>query len=608
MRVRRNSDQRIRDLERQANESGQEEDLLAWLRERARHGDEEAIRELRFREQLPEARRQVEFTQGERTLRPLLFPNVTRWRELFEAEAPRSTTYRLPFPPELLDRVLVDYMGSPRSQIGRWYLIKDYAADQIPFLSRGDFEEGSGFGHGGVRAKASTTNERAHISVEVFHEPPVDWPILLDTYNRGIQIGPGMSISGLSERHGSERRGYTNYKQQYVKLRPELAEALAPRISSGAASPVEFKVTIREPETILISAQTGALFGETWLAIIPEAELRIAETRPVLENPSRGGDRRLRELQRAAQESGEVEDQVRYARALQAAGEPVEPWRTTPISYVFLEANRSWRWVGTRADPLAPKARVEAERLGIVADEELLIDPNASVEVTPPPAIPVGYELAPVPDLRRGPPRDTPVLLYEPWAYWKDWTPGYDWRLNWEIGQRPRFYMRADNPTLEFVAGRLPLERFYVVPSSYPMYRGPDEAHYVMNAGRHEEERVHTEAVAWFVSMGAIPYLLPEPTEITAMRSGEPTGGLRTPEQMEVYLRWWDAYRQRVLVQYENKKGAAWFPGGWASDRYFDMPLHGASRNDHNSRILFPHLFEKARLMRQVGKRWKNPR
>jgi len=74
--VRRNSDRRIRDLERRWQESGSPEDRAAWLMAAARAGDEHSA-------QLLQADEEVAFTLGERTMPPILFPEARRWRDLF---------------------------------------------------------------------------------------------------------------------------------------------------------------------------------------------------------------------------------------------------------------------------------------------------------------------------------------------------------------------------------------------------------------------------------------------------------------------------------------------------------------------------------------------
>jgi len=264
---------------------------------------------------------------------------------------------------------------------------------------------------------------------------------------------------------------------------------------------------------------------------------------------------------------------------------------------VFLKACESWDWSGT--EPYGDPARVEAVR-------KLYWEPEGEIHL-----LPVAIERDSF-----GLPR---LLAHRPARRQEGHGP-----LQFErtIGERPQHALsglrleygwRAPDfdPSLlvEGAEGvRAPVERFYVVPSSYPMYSGPNQEHVLRVANdREADNKVHLAALELFVRMGAVPFTLPDPPSIARMKEGSlAEGTLSTHALVANHLRWWDAYRQRVLVQYENKRGAARFPGGWASNRYSQLPLHGASRPDHNSRILFPAFFRDARLMRRVGKRWKN--
>lgn len=314
----------------------------------------------------------------------------------------------------------------------------------------------------------------------------------------------------------------------------------------------------------------------------------------MLSNP----DPRLRELERAARAGGPGEE-ARYLvelrrsgqashqqlmRLRQLEGEVVDPWefhseRAFEIGHTFLKACESWGWEGTKAR--GTPGRVEGKRLCFEPGSRKFRGIY----------MPVTLEYEPA-----GGPRSDAILLAfsAREAHEGEWRPG----------TRPQeaFGMLVP-PDLRACQGA-PLERFYVVPSSYPMYRNPEESQTGITSGVGPEAEIgmHLQAVEWFVAHGAIRYALPEDPGITRLReTRQPYKGLRTPEQIEDYLRWWDAYRQRVLVQVVNKQGARRFPGGWTTDCYgWDF------RSDHNSRILFPFMWARARLMKRVGKKWKN--
>jgi hypothetical protein len=357
--------------------------------------------------------------------------------------------------------------------------------------------------------------------------------------------------------------------------------------------------------------------------------------------PSDVGDSGLRARERRFRETGSVEDEGAYLAALvrkgmgkpwerarfrQLSGDPVQPWEALPISYLFLEACDSFGWDGVK--PTTDPARVEGNRLVVSHGWHYL---QGLAEAVPNLAISVelqrtGSATAPV--------EGEPVVLVAAGGWVPEDRPGeYEqgfWGFDWSPGTRPDSTIATEvlQATGERPAphpdARRQSERFYVSMSSYPMYRGPQEANAIgdsVMAGTTQEVEpaIHARAVEWFVAQGAIPYTMGDTQDIAHMRAtGEQIGGLSTPELRREYLQWWDAYRQRVLVGVPDIRNARGYPGwSWTEHpvgrlgvpRDPNVVDHGRPfQQDHNSKILFPHLWEKARLMKRVGKRWKNPR
>lgn len=303
-------------------------------------------------------------------------------------------------------------------------------------------------------------------------------------------------------------------------------------------------------------------------------------------------DETLRRRERVAAASGTVEDRIRYAYERQRRGEDLERWELDPISYVFLQAV-DWHEPYRRKrdgklvfDPLPKAPRVEGQRKGYVRDEHAEAEPALVPEwVSPPGQIPhlglrVGVRYG---GWRPGTLHET-ELVYYPLGY---------------PNPRPGFRSPTEEET-KYEA--VPLERFYVTPSSYPSYlnRGDlEETHRLASQsswGDHAqrmEQIMHHRAIDWFVKHGAIPYTLPNPAR-------------SIPEHM---THWWRAYRRRVLVGVKNiKKAASFSEGSQVDSPSIHFEGRYTSQPDHNVKILYPHLWAWARIMGKTkAGRWKNP-
>lgn len=296
-------------------------------------------------------------------------------------------------------------------------------------------------------------------------------------------------------------------------------------------------------------------------------------------------DPRLRELERQAA-AGDMQAQLAYARARVRAGLPIEPWQLEPLSYLFLQA----------ANQLHddPPGRVEGYRKVALNQHDV-------------PYLIVGVQL------HSHPTGDTDVLqLAEPELSFvtrvgalPQWTEPssaahHKWAWDWQPGTSPGSGQSLAGLSDYFritAHDDVPPERFYVSPSSYPMYRNAEEWGRLVGAMGQAEEEVHLAAVEYFVSQGAVRYVIPK-RDMPDRRASEN------------WERWFAVYRQRVLVGVKNLRGARSFAEGWGVDAPFGG-LYEPISQDHNSKILFPQWWAKARLMTPVGtgtrRRWKNP-
>ena len=340
----------------------------------------------------------------------------------------------------------------------------------------------------------------------------------------------------------------------------------------------------------------------------------------VRQNPPRG-DERLRALQRTAA-GGAAEDRLRFAHERRRRGLRVDPWELNPLSYLFLEAANSWGWSGVKPT-LGTPHRVEGKRLTFQGSGVQIRTRRFLQQRTRP------LDLV---TLAAGVRR---ARVLESGDKWRNYTEVLNEPLlidnqpfrspSWRTGTQTQWH--TEDVELQGMSlaphPAVPTERFYVVPSSYPMYRGWDDFHALTDptfvqeamvrlglsgpsANQELEMAIHEQAVRWYVDNGAIPYLLPDTPDVTKARAGGQVGALSTPSERGFYLRWWDVYRQRVLVCVENRKGASGFTGGHMTDRIQGQQPGFGGAPDHNTKILIPRFWDKARLMTRKGKRWKN--
>ena len=284
----------------------------------------------------------------------------------------------------------------------------------------------------------------------------------------------------------------------------------------------------------------------------------------------------IRTLQSRWERSQDPSDEIRWLAALarsgrakpwelarfrQLDGQAVEPWEVSPLSYLFLKA-AEWhepyreKARGRMTDPPAP--RLEAQRK--LYQDSPMSDPKLAIS----------FEL-------RDP--ETYMLVADP----GDWKPGT--RPD-QIAMEPLGY--PDRTDGIFPSKDVPLERFYVSPSSYPCYRGQEDLDRILSSRTYSrflevELEIHRTALDWFVKKGAIRYTL---DDRSWPRQGPP------------------AIRERVLVALPDIRDVATYSQRFLVDRR--RSIHEPGYPDHNSRILFPKLWAKARFMTRKGKRWKN--
>jgi hypothetical protein len=328
---------------------------------------------------------------------------------------------------------------------------------------------------------------------------------------------------------------------------------------------------------------------------------------------------------------------VERARLRQLRGDQVDPWELNPLSYLFLQACESWEWNGPFVGNDNPM-RVEGRRLTFQG-EQIVVHYDDKQRSNPVDLVTLAvgvqherrrasYEMVKgigwtqTPASHRDPVKlfTNPLALNgealgPPWVHYRHGAVGSNQNVPYVTGHETRW--QIDLPPLLEQGAVLaphelaPTERFYVAPSSYPMYRGPHDYHTLTDRGyqRNSElwdelgvhvsipdapsqaevaalaNAIHLAAVRWYVSQGAVPYRLNSPD----------------PD-------YWSPTQERVLVCVANKTRAARFAEGRMTDRPHRYAARGNDLYElHNAKILIPRFWETARIMRRVGRRWKNP-
>jgi len=239
-------DERLRRAFLRYKESGLEEDRERWIRLGQRYGDP-------YVEQLLEAD-----DQAENSVKPLLFPQVRAWRDLFEAELPWRRRYEVEISAEEYDQLTRKVHGYSRPQ---WDFGK-----VLTFL-RGEFSDlpAELFRRGGpARPFADSEGDSVGFYLET-QQPPWDYSITVEGWDgrATLTLSPFCSFRPIDPLRSS----------LYVKTRPEIAEKVLGDFVLMSNDSINFQVTVREGGVALITACPNRILSDRWIAMIPELEV-----------------------------------------------------------------------------------------------------------------------------------------------------------------------------------------------------------------------------------------------------------------------------------------------------------------------------------------------
>lgn len=243
---RQTPDEKLQRARAQYMESRLPEDRERWIRLGERYGDP-------YVEQLLEADE-----HAENSVKPLLFPEVRSWRELFEAELPWRRRYEVEISAEERRQLTRKVSGYSKPQWD-WRKVKQFLSDEFPELPASLFRYG-----GAAKPFADPEGDSVGFNLET-EEPLWGYSISGEGWDgtATLRLSPFCSVRPIDPLRSS----------MYVKARPEVAQKVLDQFVIMGNDEFNFQVTVREGGVALITVSSNRIISSRWIAMIPALEI-----------------------------------------------------------------------------------------------------------------------------------------------------------------------------------------------------------------------------------------------------------------------------------------------------------------------------------------------